>query len=78
MNRPKKGFGIPLAQWLRGPLKDWLEVQLNEEGLMAQNLFPSTTIQELIKEHVQRREDHGKLLWNLACLSIFLRRSHTP
>ena len=78
VNRPKKGFGIPLAQWLRGPLKDWLEGQLNEEGLMAQNLFPSTTIQELIKEHVQRRQDHGKLLWNLACLSIFLRRSHTP
>ena len=76
--RPKKGFGIPLSQWLRGPLQPWLRAQLHTESFATDDLFPRAVIGELIDEHVDRRTDHGKLLWNLACLSVFLNRSHSP
>ena len=39
IDRPKMGFSIPMAEWLRGPLKDWAESLINEEKLKTQNFI---------------------------------------
>lgn len=72
VERPKKGFGIPLADWLRGPLKDWLGDLLSADTVRNQGLFESSEVRDLFAEHQGRQCDHGKLLWNLACLSAYL------
>lgn len=65
--RPKKGFGIPVAEWLKGPLRDWLEDLVLDAG--RDDLFRPEAVRALVRDHMEGRADHRKLLWTLA---IFL------
>ena len=69
--RPKKGFGIPLAQWLRGPLKDWSAELLDEALLRRHNLVRPAAVERLRQEHLSGKRNHAKILWNLCALSAF-------
>lgn len=72
--RPKKGFGIPVARWLRGPLRDWVEDLLSETSLKAVGLFRSKTVRRLLDEHMSRKSDRRKELWALAAFMAWHRR----
>lgn len=63
--RRKKGFGIPIAAWFKGPLKESLTGLLNPRRLESQGLFQSGYIQKLIEEHLTGKIDHRKRLWTL-------------
>jgi asparagine synthase (glutamine-hydrolysing) len=65
LQRNKKGFGIPLAEWLRGPLKFLLDEHLSPSFLDAQGLFRSEPIKRMVAEHLDGRVDHRKPLWTL-------------
>ena len=68
IHRKKKGFGIPVAAWLRGPLKGWAEALLFDENPMRNELFSSVYIRDLWDEHQSGARDHRKKLWNLLTL----------
>jgi asparagine synthase (glutamine-hydrolysing) len=70
--RPKKGFGIPLSDWLRGPLSDWMNDLLSVERINRQGIVSSSVVSKLITEHHKCSHDHGKILWNLISMSAFL------
>ena len=72
VKRPKKGFGIPLSDWLRGPLSDWMNDLLSVERMNHQGIVSSSVVSKLILEHHNRSHDHGKILWNLISMSAFL------
>jgi len=63
--RPKKGFGIPLGFWLRGPLYEWAQEVLDEEKLAADGIFDPAMVSGLLKEHRRGRTDQRKKLWTL-------------
>ena len=65
IERPKAGFGIPIGQWLRGPLRAWAE-DLLEPGLMNRQgyLWPEP-IQILWRQHLSGRFDHTSKLWSV-------------
>ena len=63
--RGKKGFGLPLADWLRGPLRPWLLEYLRPELLRAQGVFEPAAVGRLVAEHLEGRADHRKPLWTL-------------
>lgn len=63
--RPKKGFGIPIADWLRGPLKFLLDEHLNAHYLREQGIFKAEPIEALVKQHLAGFADHRKALWTL-------------
>jgi asparagine synthase (glutamine-hydrolysing) len=63
IERPKAGFGIPLGQWLRGPLKEWAEELLSESTLRKQGYFNVETIAKKWQEHLSGRRDHTASLW---------------
>ena len=74
IDRKKKGFGIPLAAWLRGPLRDRLESLLAaspawDAGLLDQAVFAGWN-----RQHQARQADHARPLWALLVLDSWLRR----
>jgi asparagine synthase (glutamine-hydrolysing) len=65
VDRPKTGFGIPIDEWLRGPLKSWASDLLSPARLQAQNLFNAMRVEARMTEHMSGRGDHGYWLWNV-------------
>lgn len=70
----KRGFGIPLASWLRGRWRDVAAELLFEGKLAVSGYFQAEVIEELWREHQSGRRDHSYILWNLVILSLFLDR----
>jgi asparagine synthase (glutamine-hydrolysing) len=62
---PKRGFTLPLSEWLRGPLDDWVDSLLCSEQLARHNFFRFEKVQDLIKQHRESRADNTQLIWNL-------------
>lgn len=65
IHRRKQGFGVPIAAWLRGPLRDVLEERLAPERVARLGLFDPVAVRRLVAEHVAGRQDHRKILWAL-------------
>lgn len=65
VDRPKKGFGVPLADWLRGGLKEWADDFLSPESLKSHNLFNYEIIRDLWKNHLDKKGDFSVRLWNI-------------
>lgn len=65
--RPKKGFGIPIAAWFRGPLRGELQSALSTRRIEAQGLFRPAYVQRILREHLEGRQNHAKRLWTLFC-----------
>jgi asparagine synthase (glutamine-hydrolysing) len=72
LDRPKKGFGIPIAEWLKGRLNPLLHDMLNEDRLMQQNLFDPTYVSRLLREHETGAATHHKELWTLLVFQLWL------
>ena len=72
--RRKRGFGVPLAQWLRGELLETLRETLLDEGLARRGIFRKQALAGLINDHVSRRCDHRHRLWALLVLARWLGR----
>ena len=64
IERSKMGFGVPLDQWLRGPLRKWAENLLDEQRLERQGLFVVRPIRERWQAHLEGR-NWGYLLWDV-------------
>ena len=71
--RPKRGFGVPVDRWLRGPLRPWAEDLLAEPALRCQGLFDSGRISRVWHQHLAGWADHGELLWTLLMFQAWWR-----
>ena len=65
IERPKKGFSVPLAQWLRGPLREWAHELLQPARLRREGLFHEAAVQRKWQEHVSGRRDWSTHLWSI-------------
>lgn len=65
IERPKMGFGIPIDNWLRGPLKEWAEELLSVKRLDSEGYFESSHIRLAWNEHMSGEKDNHYKLWNI-------------
>lgn len=65
IERPKKGFAVPLSEWLRGPLKEWANSLLHPEKLQQEGYFKADKITKIWSEHLEGRGNWQYLLWNI-------------
>ena len=72
--RPKKGFGIPVANWLRGPLTPLVNRLLGRERLQQQGIFHAEEVARRIDEHRAGVRDHRKPLWTLLMFQLWYDR----
>lgn len=72
LDRPKRGFSVPLAQWLRGSLGESLERALHDGPL--ETFFDIPAVQTVLSEHRSGLRDHSRILWALLVFDRFLRR----
>ncbi len=74
LERPKKGFGIPVARWLRGPLAPMMGSLLAPDRLRGQGLFQPEEVARRIEEHRSGVRDHRKPLWTLLMFQLWYDR----
>jgi len=74
--RNKRGFQIPVAEWLRGRMRPLMEDLLSESTLKAQGIFNHQAVRALMDEHVSGRADLRKPLWTLLVFQLWWRARH--
>lgn len=72
--RKKMGFGVPLAQWFRGPLRSILKQRLLNGVIAESGLFNLSFVEQLIDQHLAKTRDNSVLIWALFMFQGFLQQ----
>lgn len=65
IERPKMGFGVPIGEWLRGPLRDWAEAYLDKGRLQSSGYFEEAQISDMWKQHISGRRNWQYHIWDV-------------
>ena len=76
VERPKMGFGVPIDDWLRGPLKDWAEALIEPQRLKKEGYFHPRLIQEKWLRHQSGRHNESHRLWSVLMFQAWLESTH--
>jgi asparagine synthase (glutamine-hydrolysing) len=71
LNRPKQGFGIPLAKWFRGPLRERSE-RLRDRADALAEYVDTAALNRVVSEHLLGRRDNSGLMWRVMVLGTWL------
>ena len=74
VQRPKRGFGLPLRHWFRQDLATWARKTLLDQSSTAGTLFEPGTIRRVLEEHREGRRNHAKRIYSLLMFELWYRR----
>ena len=72
IERPKAGFGIPVGEWLRGPLRAWAESLLDPSRLKSEGYLKSAPVCRVWRDHLSGRRDWSPRLWTILMFQAWL------
>jgi asparagine synthase (glutamine-hydrolysing) len=75
INRPKMGFSVPVAKWLRGELKEWAEDLLASIDTHNDGMLQKELVQKTWSEHASGKRDHSHRLWTVLMYLSWRERS---
>ena len=70
--RPKAGFGVPVGEWIKGPLRPWAEALLDRHRLHQEGFFDADAIQRRWQDHVEGRRDSTSAIWSILMFQAWL------
>jgi asparagine synthase (glutamine-hydrolysing) len=74
IKRRKKGFGVPIAKWVKGPLKELFEDLLSSERIKREGFLNPEYVNTLLQDHLTNKRDNRKQLWTLLVWELWLNR----
>lgn len=77
IERPKMGFGVPVDDWMRGSLRDWVEALLDERRLREEGFFSPTKVRAVWKRHLRGENNHFRL-WTILMFQSWLDAQRAP
>jgi len=75
LERPKVGFRVPVNEWFRGSMRDYLCDHLTGNDSRTLELYNRGALQRILDEHIKGRQNHEKLLWSLLNLELWYRQT---
>jgi len=74
IERPKTGFGVPIGEWLRGPLRDWAELLLEPVRLKEQGFLNAELVHQYWNEHLEGNVDWTGRIWSILVFQAWLEK----
>jgi asparagine synthase (glutamine-hydrolysing) len=75
--RPKTGFGLPMGEWLRGPLRDWAEDLLDARRMRDEGYIDPQPVRARWEAHLSGRVDAAQSLWAVLMFETWLHDEHS-
>jgi asparagine synthase (glutamine-hydrolysing) len=76
IHRKKKGFGVPIAKWVKGPLKELFGDLLSSDRIRREGFLNPEYVTTLLQDHLLNKKDNRKQLWTLLVWELWLNRYH--
>ena len=76
IKRPKKGFGVPIAKWVKGPLNPLFRELLASDRVWREGFLNPEYVTKLLQDHLLNKRDNRKQLWTLLVWELWVNRYH--
>jgi asparagine synthase (glutamine-hydrolysing) len=76
IQRKKKGFGVPIAKWVKGPLRELFGDFLSPDRIRQEGFLNPAYVTSLLQDHLLSRKDNRKQLWTLLVWELWVDRYH--
>lgn len=76
IHRKKKGFGVPIAKWVKGPLKELFGDLLSPDRIGREGFLKPEYVASLLQDHLMNKRDNRKQLWTLLVWQLWVDRYH--
>lgn len=76
LNKSKKGFGVPVGDWLRADLKNELLSYIDKNYLEKQNIFQFNVVSTMVNNHLEKKIDNSFRVWTFFCFQKWYKQTY--
>ena len=73
LERKKIGFRVPVSEWFRGSMRNYLSESLTGVGSLTRDFYHRPVLDRILDEHMRGRQNHEKQIWSMLSLETWMR-----